>query len=598
MAAPWKGWRTRRATAGDLQAPTPGPADGADSAVIYARAVLKHAEITEEYSYAQVISASPRTTQDRRPGGRIEFVMPYDGCTYFTRAARDDVAYQASYGGAPGSAVIGHLLLNDHSRTDLQERLGLDDRYGSIPVEVPLPPIEGAAGELDQLTADQLTGVSTYEFEPDPPVVIPVQLDIELFDPDSLNLPPTDLRVFHLETDAARQRVTDGIAKVAQHVSFRDELILQIVVHLSVPAHAALDEPPRVARLAIEWPTITSLRTLHLRVGESRYRDGRLAGAEDTPPVRYNPGRGCIEWDNVPMYDVESEPEKPDETSGQHEDSERAAEEEDDAETRDNAEAADQKAGPGQDSKPRDSNLEDSKPEENELEEPGDEDEPDGDMLRRYASVPMLLSIRHPGELYKQPVLKAVADVQVPGYLMSGMTARVYDATGYICKQPLTLTTRIHAAVQLTPDDEFAKRDRSPSQRLFFDDILPDEMRIIDIKTALEDRGFEVRKVWPNREGAQHSSADGTASWLQVAHRKVGPDDMVLWVFTEGRQLATERQTVIQGGVTHTTSLPSGELRVLVIGSLPGDGEGRLTHEMNVLHETLRERYGRVRQRR
>jgi hypothetical protein len=597
MAAPWKGWRRRRATADDLQAPTPEPADDIDSAVIYARAVLKHAEITEEYSYAQVISASPRTTQDRRPAGRIEFVMPYDGRTYFTRAARDDVAYQASYGGAPGSAVIGHLLLNDHSRTDLEERLGLDDRYGSIPIEVPLPPIAGAAGELDQLTADQLIGVSTYEFEPDPPVVIPVQLDIELFDPDSLDLPPTDLRVFDLETDAAR-RVTDGIAKVAQHVSFRDDLILQIVVHLSVPAHAALDEPPRVARLAIEWPTITSLRTLQLRIGESRYRDGRLADEDDTPPVRYNPGRGCIEWDNVPMYDVESEPEKPDEMSGQQEDSERATEEEDDAEAQDNAEAADQNARPRKDSKPQNSNLEDSKPEQKELEEPSNEDEPDGDMLRRYASVPMLLSIRHPGELYKQPVLKAVAEVQVPGYLMSGMTARVYDATGYVCQQPLTLATRIHATVQLTPDDEFAKRDRSPSQRLFFDDILPDEMRIIDIKTALEDRGFEVRKVWSDRDIPQHSSAEGGASWLQVAHRKVGPDDMVLWVFTEGTQLTTQRETVIQGGVTHKTSLPSGALRVLVIGSLPGDREGRLTHEMNVLHETLRERYGRVRQRR
>jgi hypothetical protein len=593
MAAPWKGWRRRRGTADDPQAPEPGPADSAEPAAIYARAVLKRAEITEEYSYAQVISANPRTTQDRRPVGRVEFVMPYDGFTYFTRAARDDVAYQASYGAQPGSAVIGHLLLNDHSRTDLQERLGLEDRYGSIPIEVPLPRIEGAAGELDQLTADQRIGVSTYDFEPDPPVVIPVQLDIELFDPDSLDLPLTDLRIFNLETDAARQRVNDGIAKVAQHVSFRDELILQIVVHLSVPAHAALDEPPQVTRLAIEWPAVPSLRTLHLQVGEPRYRDGRLADAAQTPPVRYNPARGCIEWGNVPMYDEESEPEKPDEKSGQPDGSEGAAEKEDDAETKDNAEVANQEAGQGKDSTP-----EDSKPEGKQSEEPSEEDEPDGDRLRRYASVPMRLLIRRPGELYKQPALKVVAEVRAPGYLMSGMTARVYDATGYICNQPLTLTTRINATVQLTPDDEFAKRDRSPSQRLFFDDVLPDEMRIIDIKTALEDRGFEVRKVWPNQDRQRDSSADGRYSWLQVAHRKVGPDDMVLWVFAEGRQHATERQTVIEVGITHTTSLSSGELRVLVIGSLPGDRAGRLTHEMNVLHETLRERYGRVRQRR
>jgi hypothetical protein len=52
------------------------------------------------------------------------------------------------------------------------------------------------------------------------------------------------------------------------------------------------------------------------------------------------------------------------------------------------------------------------------------------------------------------------------------------------------------------------------------------------------------------------------------------------------------------GGITHSTSLPSGELRVVIRGSLPGDSEGRLTHEMNMLHEALRERYGRARQRR
>jgi hypothetical protein len=219
--------------------------------------------------------------------------------------------------------------------------------------------------------------------------------------------------------------------------------------------------------------------------------------------------------------------------------------------------------------------------------------------MRHYQSATMLLSIGHPGELYKQAVIEAAAEVRVSGYLMSGMTARVYDATGYFRKAPLRLTTKIHAGAELRLDDAFARRDRSPGQYLFFDEIIPDEMRITDIRTALEDRGFAVRKVWPQGDGPQHDEVTNTDSWLHVAHRKVGPDDMVLWVLAVGKRLRTRRETIVHGGgVTHTTSLPSGELRVVIRGSLPGDSEGRLTHEMNTLHEALRERYGRARQRR
>ena len=266
--------------------------------------------------------------------------------------------------------------------------------------------------------------------------------------------------------------------------------------------------------------------------------------------VRYNPvcrgaerpdipGRGCIEWENVTMVAVDSDG-KPDEETGESSDSK----------------------------------------------------------TRHYQSVPMLLSIEHPGELYKQDILSATAEVRIPGYLMSGMTARVYDASGYFRPEPLKLTSKINVTAELTLDDAFARRDFSPTHHLFFDEIIPDEMRIADIRTALEDRGFEVIKIWPRHEGAHVNQAGNVVSWLHVAHRKVGPDDMVLWVFAQGQHFETERETVVHGGgITHKTKLQSGELKIFIRGSLPRDSR-ELTHEMNTLQRTLREQYDRVRQRR
>lgn len=572
MAASWRPWRR---PAEVQRAPGPGRAGTGEPATIYARALLKRAEITEQYFTEQEISMNSERKPGGRPFGRIELVMPYDGHKYFTRAAKGDVnQHVTAYSQHRNTAVIGHLLIKGYSATDLRQRLDLgDDLYGPVAIEVPVP--DGDPDHLDQLSADQHAGTTVYDFEPDDPVVMPAGLDIELFDPDSLDLLPADLSSFDLDTDKARRDVSDAIAEIARHVGFREELFLRIVVHLSLPAHADARRPrPRVARVAIKWPTITSLETLKLRVGDPRPVRRRVSELTEEP-IRYNPVEGCIEWADVPMYDVAEELAKLDEQAGQPGDEE----------------------GNGRPEQAED--AEDT--EKDEAEEPSEDEESDENngQVRHYQSAVMLLSIRHPGELYKQPTLDAVADLEVPGYLMSGMAARLYDANGFYRKSPLKLTTKICASAELRLDDAFARRDRSPSQDLFFDEIIPDEMRIADIKTALEDRGFAVRKVWPQHDGPHYDKDENTVSWLHVAHRKVGPDDMVLWTLAVGKRLRTRRETVMHGGgVTHSTSLPSGELRVVVRGSLPGDSEGRLTHEMNMLHEALRERYGRARQRR
>lgn len=580
MAASWQGWGRRSKPAGAQPVLTLEQAAAYRPARIFARALLEHAGITEQYFVAQEVSNNSWTRPDRVPEGRIELAMPYDGHEYFTRAAREDVARQiASHSQQGSSAVIGHLLLSGYGSTDLAERLPLDDRHGSIDIEVPLG--DGGPGGIGELSADRRLGATTVEFRPGTPEVIPAQLDIDLFDPDSLDLPLTDLRAFDIKTDDARRRVNEDIERIAQNVGFQDELFLRVAVRLSLPARTGPGPlRPRVARVAVKWPTITSLQALRVMAGDPRRRSDRLSAFAGLP-VRYNPEQGCIEWHDVPMYAAGDK-------IAEHDTKASGTPDAGDGE-RPGGGDPDQAGAPGAAAQGQDA-------------DPGEqltEEEPDTSGLRHYLSGPMVLSIGHPGELYKETGLTITAEVQVPGYLLSGMSARLYDSTGYFLAAPLTLTTKVRATATLMLDDAFAKRDRSPSQQLFFDEVLPAEMRITDITTALEDRGFAVRKVWPTHDGPQVDEDTGTLSWLYVARRQVGPDDMILWILAAGRLAETERRTLLPGNsVTHLTTLASGEFRLFVRGSLPRDTEGRLTQEMNVLHGMLRERYGRVRQRR
>jgi hypothetical protein len=391
-------------------------------------------------------------------------------------------------------------------------------------------------------------------------------------------------------------------------VSFKDELVLQIVVHASLPVHADQDLPdPWVARVAIRWPTITSLETLSLKIPTQRPRLGKPLDAHDAL-FHYNPVRGCIEWGGVRMFATDEKAEAPDKQSGGAakgtEDAKGGPSEKDGKPENDRkpqeATAAAEIEGPASSAAAGDGEKSKESKQDKEPEGAGeDEGKTGASVIRRYQSMPMLLSIRYPGELYRQPALTVTAEVLVPDYLLSGISARLYDATGYYLRTPLTRTTTIRTTAELQLDDAFAMRDRSPSQHLFFDEIIPDDIAITDIATALEDRGFAVEKVWPRGDGPQYDERQETDSWLLVAHRKVGRDDMVLWVLVEGKHSGTDRDRVLPGGgVMHKTWLPSGELRIVIRGSLPGDSDGRLTHEMNVLHGMLWERYGRLRQRR
>lgn len=497
---------------------TLGVRRGRGDEALYARATPEKVKITERYSVAQEISKNRSMHLDGEGTGRIEMTIPFDGRDHFTRQAADDVERGINTRPKAGerTAVVGHLLLADHAKTDLRSIMRLHNQVGVIPLAVP---VCSADGTLEPLTADRQTCVIEYDYQPDTPLIYPIELDISLHDPDNLTLNLFEVGVL---TRLGRTNPGEVIKKLRQEASFTSELLLSIVVRLSLPVKMGYPElAPMVKRMSVDWPTITSLRTTRLYVTEQP-ADGEDPGFRQMP-VRYNPVRRRLEWEKIPVFPLR-------------------------------------------------------------------ESKDDGDAgVCSYASETMVLNIGHPGELFKEEKLEVKAAIEIPGYLLSGLEARLFDATGNKQRnlQP-KLATRFRIAAELYPADVFAGRQFSPHQQFVFDDIIPDEMRVIDIVTVLRNSRFEVYEQWPD---PQNKSNPETPRWLLMARRSQGPDDLDLLVAVEGKRDVMDREQIMADGrVKLSGNKESGQLRISVLGMLPRDHR-ELTREMNALQQALRERF-------
>jgi hypothetical protein len=212
------------------------------------------------------------------------------------------------------------------------------------------------------------------------------------------------------------------------------------------------------------------------------------------------------------------------------------------------------------------------------------EPEPLGGEIRVFRSPRMILSIPKPGDLYRQESLSGLATVTVDR-LLSGMEARLFDATGRQCRsQRAALESSISSEFSLTLDDAFARRTRSPQQQMHFDEVIPSSMRVDDIMTALRNRGFTVPDP---QKGVDPDT------WVLEAHRRHGPDTLKMLLYVEGKHYRTRRTRQIPGGMAYHTMVDSGELRLYVYGLLPGDTQP-VIQEMNALRRALRERFDRL----
>src|SRR5579862_1712920 len=204
--------------------------------------------------------------------------------------------------------------------------------------------------------------------------------------------------------------------------------------------------------------------------------------------------------------------------------------------------------------------------------------------IRTFSSGRMTLEIPQPGELYKQSSLDGQVQVSV-NRLLSGMDARLYDAAGTPHGHPsVTPRTLITTEFRLILDDAFTRRTLRPHQQLHFDEVIPSETRIDDIKMALGNLGFKVTDRWP-----EHGPEN---RWL-FARRAEGPETLELILYVTGKQHKSRRQRRVPGGITYRTDLDSGEMRIYAYGSLSGSSHP-VVQEMNALRETLRERFERL----
>jgi hypothetical protein len=204
--------------------------------------------------------------------------------------------------------------------------------------------------------------------------------------------------------------------------------------------------------------------------------------------------------------------------------------------------------------------------------------------LITFTSPKMILVIPQPGELYQEESLGGDVKVTV-NRLLSGLDARLYDATGTMRGQPrVALRSLVRTKFDLRLDDAFARRTLSPHQQLHFDEVIPAETRIDDIMMALKNLGFRARDRWPDQGPEKR--------WLS-AERPEGPDLLQLVLYVEGKQHKSRRQRTVPGGMTYLTQLDSGELRIYAYGWLARNSRP-VVQEMNALRIALRERFDRL----
>jgi hypothetical protein len=512
-------------TGGEVARSTPGAGRSHIEDKLYARGVPEKVEITETYGVTQEIAKSRSLRIDRERDGLIRIEVPYDGHKYFTRQAVDDVEH--ALGDASGVvnrdqvATIGHLVIADHSKTDLNKSIRLHGKVGVIPVEVP---IALGSGDVTRLSADRRTCVIEYAYEPHLPEIVPAQFDIRLLDPDALE-------IFEVEmlTKLGQANPAGIIEQLRQEATFRSELVLRLGIRLSLPVK---DEYPRVTptvkRVSIGWPTITSLSTTRLE-----FVNNQAAWWQTPPssapllvprpprspaPVQYNPVDRRLEWEKVPVFKA--------------------------AENRGHR-------------------------------DPG---------TRSYESAQMLLKIGHPGELYDQEMLEINAEVEVPRYLLSGVEARLYSATGNSQKLRPKLTTKIRLSTRLWPADVFKGRTFSPYHRIVFDEIMPDATRVTDIITVLGNRQFKVAP-WAD-PGNDHRAQ----RWLLTATRNQGSSIMTLLIAVDGIRRTRNIQRLPSDTRKISEHAETGRITLSVLGALPLNHQD-LTREMNALHQALRDRY-------
>jgi hypothetical protein len=214
------------------------------------------------------------------------------------------------------------------------------------------------------------------------------------------------------------------------------------------------------------------------------------------------------------------------------------------------------------------------------------------DAPRVYWSTPFEMCFLQPGDLFQERHIRVDADVELPNELASGTQVRFFDATGEAplrgSANPLQVRTIISATCTVLLHDAFSRRRISPSQSFCFDEIVPDDQRVDDVRAALVDQRFSIRLNEP-----LDGNSKKRVERLIIAIRRDGPRTIELWIYVDGRRHPTRRESRHPWGHRYRTKFESGTLNVHVRGLVHGDARG-VTREINALHLALHERFQRM----
>jgi hypothetical protein len=551
------------------------PASPGDVAEVFARARPGRVSLTETYRFKQDISVNPSTTLTKR-SGRIEVIVPFDGNEYFPRSAIEDLKHQIgessderSSGSGKISAVIGHLALSNIKMANLPDGSPLATRHGAIPLRVP---VRSSTINDEVLTFDEKEAVLRTDYVPGVLEHYPLPLTVtaEVFDPEDSEESP----------GSAYDR---AIRNVIRQPAFSSELRLRFQVFLRWPRRRGETMPDaRVKRVSLGWPTLTSLEPNSLRftLGRQPYE------------MQYNPSAASLEWVGIPVGaesddDPEESPEESPEVAQQEgggRDADNPVEADDGREQ--SPKAADPRSDGAAESTP-DGNLKDG-------EQTDDEDlgEAEDGEIWDLQSKWMNLLLRQPGQLRRQDDLHGTVEIEVTGELLSGIDARLFDATGRRTRPGcMTVRTKLRTDFRLVLEDEFSKRLMSATHTIHFDEVVPDLQRMDDISAVLRDRGFDVERHKKNDSG------DDEPPWLIDAERNEGPDTIRLVIVARGRHHRTERRLKTPGWHDYKTEIGSGELTLTVFGEVPRSNR-ELTTEVNELRQALTDRFNRMKSQR
>lgn len=493
---------------------------------IFARALPEAVRITETYSYQQIIARNSVQDAVGKPKGELKVTVAYDGQRSFAREAWLDVRQQGLQETADGQEQQALIGHLAFSNTG-RTRLGqvVDLRGQFNTVPIQVPVAHPMLEHLDHLVDGQHVWEAKIEYAVDEPATWPIKVGLAVQDEAGANPVFEEARI-HSGSPAD----SDLIKAAIRHLVNPQALMLLMRVKVNLPVGVmGEDLQPEISKVRVNWPRFTSLSAFEV-LNESK-RDGDKR--PNPLPHRFDAVNRALEWTKVAMSAT----------------------------------------GPATSTG-----------------------------MRNYDSPAMSLSIQVPTDLrieydeQRSPpndtlseALTGEVQVEVPGWLMSGLQVRLFDGAGRLVEQPpLHLKTVLKTSFTVNLDDALTRRVLTPRLQLFFDQVIPDDLRMLDIRTALADRGFQIYQDEPI------SLPERDFGHYLLAMRTEGSDKLIMLVVVEGKTYTTRREARIPGQQRYTSVFESGALRVHMIGVLPSDGRA-LIREMNRLQQALHARFDHVR---